>query len=93
MCQAVLRSKKEAVFRVVDSTAMSKSFERYVRMFSDKTVSTMKSTALVAYSVHVLLLNVSRDFCRCLVENGTNVAGFLPLGETGGGRSEEQRRL
>lgn len=37
----------------------SESFVGFVQIFSDTTVTTLESAALVAYPVHVILLNVS----------------------------------
>lgn len=50
----------------------------FVQVFSDKTGTTMKSTALVAYPVHVVLLNKSAVYQQWLVGKQLTLVGFLP---------------
>lgn len=50
---------------------------RYIEIFSDKTVTTMKSSALVVYLVHAVVLKLSIWFRRRLIWNGLTPIGFL----------------
>jgi len=40
---------------------------------------TLKSNAMVAYPVHVVLLNATPSFRRWLIDNGHTLVGFLPV--------------
>lgn len=50
-------------------------FVGYVQAFSDKTGTSLKSTVLIAYAVHDLLMNFEYLFRRWLTENGHMVLG------------------
>lgn len=55
-----------------------KSLVRFVRVFSGKTVTTMKSTVLLACPVHIATLNSSAVYQQCLLENGLTSLGCFP---------------
>lgn len=40
-----------------------------ISFFSDKSATMLKSTLIVAYSVDILLLNVSETRSKCLINN------------------------
>lgn len=52
---------------------------RSVQILCDRTVTTLKSTSLVAYSVHIILLSVSLWKRQWLIDNGHEMVGFLPM--------------
>lgn len=47
------------------------SFVEYAQLFMEKTATILKSTALVTFSKHVVVLDFSDSFQRELIENGT----------------------
>lgn len=55
-----------------------KSFAGFFRVFSDKNAMTAKSTLLVAYLVHTVLLNSYAVYRRFLVGNRLPLVGFWP---------------
>lgn len=54
-----------------------KSFVRFVLVFSDKTATTLKSTVLVVYLEHLMLLTTSAVCWRWLVDDKLTSVGFL----------------
>lgn len=48
-------------------------------MGRDKTETTLKSTALVAYRVHFMLLGCSDKYKSCLIYNEHSAVSFLPV--------------
>lgn len=50
-----------------------------VQTFSDKTATTLKSTALIVLSVHAALVNFMYSFRRWLNENDHTVVGYVPV--------------
>lgn len=52
-------------------------FVGFVQIFSEKTLTTLKITELVAYPVHAMLLNVSRRKSHWVTDNGHTLVGFL----------------
>lgn len=60
-----------------------RSFVGLVQLYSDKTATTLKANALVAYPIHAVLLNFSLTHRRFLIDNGYTIVGFLPVGAGG----------
>lgn len=58
------------------------SFVIYVQIFSDEKAASLKSTALVAYPVHVMPIDFTYSFRWWLFENGHTVVGYLPVKRT-----------
>lgn len=54
-------------------------FSYYVQVFSDKAATSLKSTALIAYYAHTLLMNFKYIFWQSFVENGHTVVGYMPM--------------
>lgn len=54
------------------------SFEKYFQVFHYKYASTLKSTGVVAYLVHVILMDSSSKYRCCLVTSGQTVVFFVP---------------
>lgn len=68
----------------------------FVQIISDKTATTLKSTALVTYQVHAILLVFSAERQLWLIDGGSTLVGFLSVrsGEEGadgegGGEDED----
>ena len=59
-----------------------KSFVRFLQVFTDKTVTSLKVGSVTAYVVHVTLLNAIKKFRRKLIQSGKTIVGFLPTGVT-----------
>ncbi len=55
-----------------------KSFIGYLQLFTDKTVTSLKASGMVAHAVHATFINFSKDFRRFLIRNGHTIIGFLP---------------
>lgn len=53
----------------------------YLLVFSVRSTITLKITALVAYHVHVLLLNCLEKYRRSLIENEHTGGGFFQVRE------------
>lgn len=54
----------------------------FVQILSDEIATSLKSTALVAYLVRVILLNVSVRRRHWLIDGGHTLVGFLPVCST-----------
>ena len=62
-----------------------RSFVGFLQVYSDKTATTLKANAMVAYPIHVVFLNCSASFRRFLINREYTLVGFLPVaGETTG---------
>lgn len=55
------------------------SIVRYTQVFSDRKATSLKSTAQMLYSVHMVLLKCSPMFLQRLIENVHTVVRFLPM--------------
>lgn len=62
--EEVMQNESRDVFWSNWSEGRCRSFMVFVQEFSDKTAATVKSTALVAYLLHVVLLNCSAVYWR-----------------------------
>lgn len=51
----------------------------FVQLFSDKTATTLKSSAVVVYTVHVVLVSSSAVYWWWFVENGLTLVEFFPM--------------
>lgn len=58
---------------------------QYVQVFSDKTATTLKSTAIIKYTVHAILLSCFYSCRLCMIGNGHLLVWTLA------GRREENR--
>lgn len=56
---------------------MKHELVRYIQFFSDKTLAISKSTAFVAYSLHMVLHKRVTRFQSWRIENGDTEVGFL----------------
>lgn len=66
------------VFWIYDSKTAPKSFAGFVDKLFDKTIMSLERLALVAYSVHVVLLNNRDTYWRRLVQSGNNFVTYIP---------------
>lgn len=55
------------------------SVVRFVQLLSDKRGTKLKSRALAAYSVHIILLSVSARRRKWLIRTTHTLVGFLPV--------------
>ena len=62
-----------------DSPSTPRSFVGYLQLFSDKTATTLTSSAFVAYPLHAVLLNTTPEEREWLINNGYTIIGFLPV--------------
>lgn len=59
----------------------------------EKTVASLKANGILAYSVHVVLLNLTKVFCRSLFDNGYTFAGLLPVCTTDEEQDKNQETI
>lgn len=69
-------------FRIECSEEWLKSFVGFAQILFEKTATTRRSTALVAYPMHVDLMNVSSSCRRRLMESGLTLPRFTPVSVT-----------
>ena len=62
-----------------DNEDLPKSFVGMFQLYTDKTATTLKANATVAHPVHVVLLNVTREFRLKLINGGHTLVGLLPV--------------
>lgn len=62
-----------------NSQNIEKSFVGFLHIFSDKTTTTLESSALVEYPLRAELLFFSNQFRRWLIQSGLTLIGFCPL--------------
>lgn len=55
------------------------SFFPLQKLYADKTAATLKASAMVAYPIHIVLLNVKPACLRGLINETYILQGFLPL--------------
>ena len=55
------------------------SFVGFLQLFSEKTTTTLTSSAFVAYPIHVVFLNTTPAKRDWLINNGYNIIGCLPI--------------
>lgn len=56
------------------------SFVGFIQIYTDKTAMTLKTNSLVAYPIHVTLLNFAGKFSGYVIDHGHTLVGFLPVG-------------
>ena len=54
------------------------SFAGLLQVYSDKSSTSLKSSAIVAYPIHVTLLNFSAPLRRHCIRTGLTIVGYLP---------------
>lgn len=59
-----------------------RSYERFVKVLRDRTGTNLKSELVVAYIVHVVLLNIFYGFGRGLIEGGYLFLGVFQFVDT-----------
>lgn len=83
----VYKSVRHRVFSSSDSTVIwnennpsrARSFVGFLQLFSDKTATTLTTSAFVAYPLHEVLLNTTAEKREWLINNGYTIIGFLPV--------------
>lgn len=89
-CRSVFESVKEGVLHSTDTFNMwndnqhkeNSSLIRMVLKCTDKTVTTSKTSAIIAFLAHKVLLNFDPKFCRYLIDHEYSLAGFLSVSAT-----------
>lgn len=84
---SLFRSRRQTVLRYLESRIVSndgeeegsKLFLVYLQGLEDRTSTKLKITSLVAYPVHVVLMNCSSKYCHRLIENWRAVIVFPPV--------------
>lgn len=54
-------------------------FDSLIQVFSEKAATTLKVTATVAYLVHMVLLDFTKEYHRFLIDYGHTLVGWLPV--------------
>lgn len=73
-------TEKDTVVWQYDISVLGESFLGLVQFHSDKTVTKLKSKALIAYPVPAVLLNFCPQWRSLLIINVHAVVKFLPFG-------------
>ena len=55
-----------------------KTFIGFLQLFTDRTVTTLKASGMVAHAVHITLVNLDKHTRRSFIQNGHTIVGFLP---------------
>ena len=77
--KAVMESQYHDIFWNEESPYTAKSCVGFLQIYTDKTVTTLKANALVAYPIHIVFANATVKFRRFLIDNGHTIVGFLPV--------------
>lgn len=75
----VMRSVEDDLFWNESLSEPMPRFVEIVQVYGDKTATTLKAKAIVAYKVHLVSLNFSKKFCLHLIEHGYISDQFLPV--------------
>ena len=62
-----------------DVTWNNTSFVGFLQLFSDKSSTTLKASAIVAYPIHLTFLNFSLPLRQHCIRNGLSIIGYLPV--------------
>lgn len=55
------------------------SFVGIIQLYHDITAKTLKSNAIVAHPVHIMLLNFTNELCRFFIDHGNTLVGLRPF--------------
>lgn len=78
VCEEAMGSKRGEFLLEVDDTDILRILLGLVQIFSDKTATSLKCSALAAYPVHVVCLNLTAKQRRYSTGHGHTVLSFLP---------------
>ena len=75
-----------------DRTSSDPHFTGIIQIYSDKSATSLKSSAVNAYPVHITLLNFDASFRTRKIVEGKTILGYLPVEmmESDGGNTGEQ---
>ena len=74
----VMRCSPPDVIWNDEDRTFPKSFVPFIQVFTDKTATSLSSSASVAYPIHLVVLNTSAERLEWLLNNGLTILGFLP---------------
>ena len=57
---------------------LPRSFVPFIQLFTDKTASSLSTSAYTAYPIHAVVMNTSPERREWLINNGLTILGFLP---------------
>ena len=77
--QRVMSSSDRTLVWNDNDASFPESFVGFLQLFSDKTASSLTSSAFVAYPLHAVLLNCAPQQKEWLINNGYTIIGFLPV--------------
>ena len=84
----VMRCSPPDVIWNDDDPTFPKSFVPFIQVFTDKTATSLSSSAFVAYPIHLVVLNTSAERREWLINNGLTILGFLPASVASGDDSK-----
>lgn len=86
----VLRSTNKIILGNGSLSGKNSSYAGMVKVYSDTTAATLKSNAILAYPVHGVLMNFSKEVHKYLIDHGYRLAGLLPVSTSGICTEEEE---
>ena len=72
-----MASEDRSIFWRNQNSSSAPHFPAFLQLYSDKTATTMKSSALVAYPLHLTFLNFDSKFRCKLIKDNDSVIGYL----------------
>lgn len=79
VCHRLLQTSADQVSWNEDSPDLSRSFLGFVELVSNKAATNLKRSAIVAYSVHTVLLDFSKEHKVRLIQSKQNIVAFVPV--------------
>lgn len=76
--QSIMASNDEDVYWNSNSSVGPLSFLGCLQMFTDKSKTSLKTKAMVAYPVHITFENFTNSFRRHLISKDLTIVGYLP---------------
>lgn len=76
---AVMSDSRSDVFWRETAEEEVPCFVGFVQVYSDKTHTTMKTSGVVAYPIHITLQNFSEPVRRACIDSGLSLMGYLPV--------------
>lgn len=77
--QRVLPVSVGSVLLIEGSPDLPRLFVLSVQIFSDKSATSLRNFAFVAYPVYAVFVNFSKEYKACVFQNGCSLVGVLRL--------------